>query len=630
MKIEIKAVSFVQGYVGFLRQPSYAFDLILSGEQEMHLALSEILKTVGYQHSSEGVFEHSPVIRQSGVVCQIADFFVYALQSIDSYVFSAVFAHESELKPPNRWVIYVPAISFESQAPVYFLTWLKQVFDVYDPSNELRVEALSRGFKKVQSQAAASLPKGTNIPLLIESANQLGIYWRHRVGTLFQFGIGARSRILDSTITDTTTAIGVKMALQKHFCNRVLGEMGFPVTKVKRVGSLGEAKRVAADFGFPLVLKPTNLDGGLGVHVGIFDNAGLERAFESARKLSQSLLVEQYVEGVDCRLQVFKGEVFWAVLRRSAHIVGDGINTVRRLIELTNQQRLQKLLPINVDFTQERSPKQIVLADETLAWLARQGLDFDSVPALGQEVRLRGAANVSLGGSFKPVLNEVHPDNIALAKRVGQVLGLDLYGVDLLIPDFRRSWREQECAICEVNAQPEVSRGAHAHLLQKLLDQRGRVPVIMSLGDAFDQFWSDLMVFMKSRGLRLGWANQAEGRIGEWSMRGRGYFNHVQMLLSDKQTDVVGISSPLEWMPHKNWPVNQVDILVLLDAQEKKLTESQIEWYLNRVKQIWIISDKNTPLISMAKHPERVRVVSEKDFGTEIVNKIEALYRSNE
>jgi cyanophycin synthetase len=630
MKIEIQAVSFVQGYVGFLRQPSYKFDLTLSGEQDMHSALSEILKIVGYKHSSEAVLEHSPLVRQCAVVCQIADFLLYALQSVNSYVFSGVFAHETEFTDPKRCVIYVPAISFESQAPVFFLSWLKQVLDHYHEPNELRVEELTTGFQNVQSQAASSLPRGTNIPLLIERANQLDIYWRHRSGTIFQFGIGARSRLLDSTLTDVTPAIGVKMAREKHLCNGILGEMGFPVTKMKRVGSLDEARRVAADFGFPLVIKPANLDGGLGVHVGIFDETGLERAFESARKLSSSLLVERYVEGVDCRLQVLNGEVFWGVMRRPASVVGDGKSSVKVLIELSNHERLKQASLLGVDLMQERSPKQIVLADETPAWLARQGLDFEAVPALGQEVRLRGAANVSLGGSFKPVLNEVHPDNIALAKRVGQVLGLDLYGVDLLIPDFRRSWKEQVCAVCEVNAQPEISRGAHAHLLDKLLEQRGCVPVMMSLGGAFDQFWLDLMDFMRSRGLRLGWANQEEVRTTVWSLQGRDYYNHVKMLLSDNQTDAVTFSVPSGFMPHKNWPVNQVDVLVVLERQEKNLTESQRAWLLHRVKQIWIVSDKKTSPAFMSKHPGKFRVISEKHLGMELVNKIEVLYKSKE
>jgi cyanophycin synthetase len=510
-----------------------------------------------------------------------------------------------------------------------FMRWLERQLALDVQEQGLDSEGLVASFRQIQEAAKSQLPKDINTPLMIERAHELGIPWRHRVGNYFQYGWGRNSRMFDSTFTDQTRVLGVRLARDKWTCHRLLGDMGLPVTKMKRVSTLDEAKQVTLLFGFPVVLKPVNLDGGLGVHVGIFDDAGLEQAFESARKLSPSLLVERYVEGVDCRLQVLNGEVFWGVMRRPACVVGDGKSSVNVLIELSNQERLKEATLVGVDLTQERSPKPIVLADETLAWLARQGLDFEAVPAVGQEVRLRGAANVSLGGSFKPVLNEVHPDNIALAKRVGQVLGLDLYGVDLLIPDFRRSWKEQACAICEVNAQPEISRGAHEHLMTKLLPHQGRIPVFMSLNHGLNAFWLRLKSFLETKKMNLGHATPDKTLFGSVPMSGFGYFKNVHMLLSDTQTDVLALSLPSSFLSHESWPVDQVDVLIMLDAQANALTKLQISLLLDRVKEIWVCADVVTPSDWMKEHPGFWRQVSERRLGLEIVNKVNKFYRES-
>ncbi len=55
------------------------------------------------------------------------------------------------------------------------------------------------------------------------------------------------------------------------------------------------------------------------------------------------------------------------------------------------------------------------------------------------------------------VTDAVHPDNVALARRVARLIGLDVAGVDVIAPDIGQSWVRGGLAVCEVNAQPELS-----------------------------------------------------------------------------------------------------------------------------------------------------------------------------
>jgi hypothetical protein len=73
------------------------------------------------------------------------------------------------------------------------------------------------------------------------------------------------------------------------------------------------------------------------------------------------------------------------------------------------------------------------------AWLVlqQQGLTFDSVPELGQPVKLRLNSNLSTGGAAIDVTDLVHPSNRRVAELAAQFLALDVAGIDIVCYDIR-------------------------------------------------------------------------------------------------------------------------------------------------------------------------------------------------
>ena len=71
--------------------------------------------------------------------------------------------------------------------------------------------------------------------------------------------------------------------------------------------------------------------------------------------------------------------------------------------------------------------------------LDRQGCTLDTVPAAGQQVWLRDNANLSTGGTSRDVTDRVHPDVARLCLRVAALVGLDVAGIDLRLPDIARA-----------------------------------------------------------------------------------------------------------------------------------------------------------------------------------------------
>jgi cyanophycin synthetase len=246
-------------------------------------------------------------------------------------------------------------------------------------------------------------------------------------------------------------------------------------------------------------------------------------------------------------------------------VTGDGLNTVAQLLVAVNGQ------PLRGKPGSKALLKHIPLDGEALSLLQEQGLDPQSVVSEGVFVRLRRAANVARGGTPVPVLDPVHPDNLALVVRATRVLRLDLAGVDLLIPDIRRSWLESGAAICEVNAQPQLWSTQPAYLLGRLVQGQGRIPVVVVLGLSGDGAFIDgLRQTLSSQGWRVGMASPIGASIDGHRVRveANNVFAAAQALICDPSVDLLLLCLADDGLLRTGLPVDRFDVLVLAGAAQ--------------------------------------------------------------
>jgi cyanophycin synthetase len=390
---------------------------------------------------------------------------------------------------------------------------IQQTIAFLSPAPGVTDELKSKRLRQSISLLATLGVKAANVPRFVKAALELGYPIHELPGGTYQYGVAQRARWMNSSFTDVTPAISSALARNKVSTATLLRQAGIPVPSHLQVDGADTAVRVAQQMGFPVVVKPADCDGGLGVAAGLETDDEVRHAFAAASQHSSRVLVEKHVEGRDYRLTIFNGEVIWAIERVPGGVVGDGHRSVSELVGALNADPRRG--------SGIHSPlKAVVWDEEAEHLLKRQGLDKQSVPTEGRWVRLRRAANVASGGTPVAVFDQVHPDNARLAVRAAKALCLDLAGIDLLIPDVSVSWRETGAAICEVNAQPSLGQTTAAHLyaliLRRLVSGSGRVPTVMVLGAADPDAW--LNGFSKAfsdRGFQVGLVGPKGVVVGE-------------------------------------------------------------------------------------------------------------------
>lgn len=319
---------------------------------------------------------------------------------------------------------------------------------------------------QLSAEFSPYVAKGVNQFALIRGVTTLGINLIRLPGTALCLGTGARSRIVNSTLTDKTPFIGIQFARNKFHTASLLRMSGLPGAVNKVVSNSDEAIQGAKKFGYPIVVKPVDLDRGEGVAAHLMTESAIRSAFDTARELSPYVMIEKHIPGFTHRLTVADGEVISVRRRVPGGVTGDGKSTVKELVEEGQSTKWSR----RWERTRGRAPVELDI--EALDLLKEQGFDVNTILPSGIFQRLRRRDNINAGGQNLDIpLDSVDQDNIDLATSAAQILRLDIAGVDLISTDITKSWRETDAGICEVNGRPQLAARRAPELYHRLLSR---------------------------------------------------------------------------------------------------------------------------------------------------------------
>ncbi|MCG4306505.1 bifunctional glutamate--cysteine ligase GshA/glutathione synthetase GshB, partial [Enterococcus lactis] len=224
-----------------------------------------------------------------------------------------------------------------------------------------------------------AIQKGVQVKVLDESDQFLRLQFQDHV-----------EYVKNANMTSKDSYIVPLIMENKTVTKKVLKEAGFRVPGGAEFSSMEEAVKAYPRFADQaFVIKPKSTNYGLGITIfkegaDLEDyQAGLAIAFRE----DSSVLVEEFMPGTEYRFFVIGGEVQAIMLRVPANVIGDGIRTVKELVEEKNSDPLRG--------TNHRAPLELIqLGELEQLMLKEQGLTIESVPQANQIVYLRENSNI--------------------------------------------------------------------------------------------------------------------------------------------------------------------------------------------------------------------------------------------
>jgi cyanophycin synthetase len=295
---------------------------------------------------------------------------------------------------------------------------------------------------------------GPSTSAIVDAAKARNIPMRRlNAHSMVQFGYSAKLRRIQAAETDRSSAIAETIAQDKELTRILLKAVGVPVPEGRPVSDADDAWAAACDIGVPVVVKPRDGNQGRGVATNLTTREQIVAAYQAALAESKQVVVERFAPGHDYRVLIVGGKVVAAARREPAQVLGDGIRTIRELVDLVNLDPRRGEHHATV-------LSKIKLDPVALGVLGDQGYTADSVPPAGTVVLIRRNGNLSTGGTAIDVTERVHPQVAARAVEAVQVIGLDIAGVDVVATDISAPLEEQGGVIVEINAAP----GLRMHL----------------------------------------------------------------------------------------------------------------------------------------------------------------------
>ncbi|NET59310.1 MAG: cyanophycin synthetase [Symploca sp. SIO2E6] len=330
---------------------------------------------------------------------------------------------------------------------------------------------------------------GPSTEALIKEAEARDMPWMAlSARSMIQLGYGCYQKRIQATLSDHSGILGVELACDKEGTKLTLRDAGIPVPRGTVIQYLDDLEAAIEDLGgYPIVIKPLNGNHGRGITIDIKNWEEAEIAYDTARAISRSVIVEHYYRGNDHRVLVVNGKLVAVAERIPAHVVGNGKSTIEELIEETNRHP-------NRGEGHDNVLTKIIIDHTSMSLLDRQGYSLDTVLRTGERCYLRATANLSTGGIAIDRTDDIHPDNIWLAERVAKIIGLDIAGIDIVTPDITKPLRQVDGVIVEVNAAPGFrmhvcpSQGLPRNVAAPVMDmlfppgQPSRIPIVAITG----------------------------------------------------------------------------------------------------------------------------------------------------
>lgn len=402
---------------------------------------------------------------------------------------------------------------------------------------------------------------------LISAAKSKKLYYANLDKKVWLYGMGSKSKVFFETSTIDDLRSDLKT--DKFSGKQIFRAVGAPTARYRVVSGRAEFMAAVRDIGFPCAVKPVHSGSGKGVTANIKRLDEVEFAYVEANKFSgknNEIMVEEYVPGRDYRLLFVRGNFVGCASSVAPFVIGDGVRSIRELIDNINGKRTRNLYtssylrPIKVD-----AP--------VIETLSVQGFDLNAIVQSGQKVKLRRNTNLG-GGGHTEIFENVHPDVVAIAKKIAGYSGLHSIGIDYITEDISASPSVSGGKFTELNKVPGVplflAAGYDINALgcQFLGDETGNTDVNLFVfqKDHFQEYLKsyrgEYAIFLPDIVVRNGKASKVKN----------GHFRQlIDKVLSDKTLESLDIVARLDFVEEFGFPAEYLSKVFVGEACKTKI-----------------------------------------------------------
>lgn len=276
--------------------------------------------------------------------------------------------------------------------------------------------------------------------------------------------------VMQATKTSKDNYITVLAMENKVVTKKILDNSGIRVPVGEEFNSLNEALHKIDNYiGLPIVIKPKSTNFGIGIN--IFPKGGdkedIIQGFKNAFKHDNTVLIEEFIKGKEYRFLVVGDKVLGILHRVPANVIGDGLKSIRELVEVKNQDPLR-----GVGY---KTPLEKINLDENAElFLKQSGLNFDYIPKKDEIVYLRENSNISTGGDSIDYTDDIKDRFKDIAVESSKAIGANICGVDMIIEDYTD--KDSKYGIIELNFNPAIHihsfpyKGVERKIAEKILE----------------------------------------------------------------------------------------------------------------------------------------------------------------
>lgn len=289
--------------------------------------------------------------------------------------------------------------------------------------------------------------------LIIAEFKKMG-YPANFIKNIVVANVDGKKIYFHQTKTSMASSLGCIILGNKDLAREFFNESGISIAKGKLFSR--KQKEQAESFALNLssaVVKPVDGGKGKGVTVGVKNKREFARAWSAAKKTTKRgiLIEEQFIGGIEARYFVIGGKCAAVAKRVPPHVLGNGLDTIEKLLERKNEER-------------SRNPhlrNRLIKVDEHRSLILKeQGYELSSIPSKGVVVVIDKKASFSTGADSVDITDEVHPSFKAVAERAATAVpGIGVVGVDILAFDHLQRAQENNYIVIESNTRPCL--GAH-------------------------------------------------------------------------------------------------------------------------------------------------------------------------